>query len=94
MYSPVYGMVDTGSDVSILGLPFLDRFFKNSKWRTKLKKDIQNLYSFTETKIDVVGEITLYFKLKQRNVSRTHKFIVVERAPADILIGADFLQKN
>ena len=93
-YVPIYGMVDTGSDVSILGLPFLERFFKGSKWRTKIKKDNQNLVSFTETKIQVVGEITLQFKLKPNHVPKRHKFIIVQNPPAQILLGADIIQEN
>ena len=93
-YVPIFGMVDTGSDVSILGLPFLERFFKGSKWRTKIKKDNQNLVSFTETKIQVIGEITLQFKLKLNHVPKRHTFIIVQNPPAHILLGADLIQAN
>ena len=93
-YIPVHGMIDTGSDVSIASLPFLTRFFKNTKWRTNLKKDSQELYSFTETKISVIGELKLTFKLRSNAPVKTHKFIVVQDAPSSLLLGADFLQEN
>ena len=93
-YTPVYGMIDTGSDVSILGQPFLERFMRGRNWKSKLKGQQQNLVSFTENQIKVIGEIELKFKLLPTQSQKKHRFIVVENPPAQILLGADLIQNN
>ena len=87
-------MIDTGSDVSILGLPFLERFMRGNNWKSKIKGQQQNLVSFTENQIKVIGEIELKFKLLPTQHQKKHRFIVVENPPAQILLGADLIQDN
>ena len=89
-----FGLIDSGSDVSVLSMQLANSLFRGQKWKHKIQKGKGNLTSFSNDSIDCAGEIWIKFKILPGDHIRKHKFILVNNPPSPLLFGSDFLLEN
>ena len=91
-FEKICGLIDTGSDVTLLTFKKLKALMPEYEINEHLRKENAVLTSFSNNDITIIGKITLPIKLHRNDAVRHYEFIIINQdSIVDMVIGQDML---
>ena len=91
-FEKICGLIDTGSDVTLLTLKKLKALMPQHEINEHLRKENAVLTSFSNNDISIIGKIKLPIKLHRQDAVRHYEFIIInQNSIVDLVIGQDML---
>ena len=91
-FEKICGLIDTGSDVTLLTLRKLKALMPQHDINEHIRKENAVLTSFSNNDISIIGKMTLPLKLHKQDALRHYEFIIIDQnSIVDLVIGQDML---
>ena len=91
-FEKICGLVDTGSDVTLLTLKKLRALMPQHDIDKHMRKENAVLTSFSNNDISIIGKMTLPIKLHNQDAIRHYEFIIIDQnSIIELVIGQDML---
>ena len=84
-------LLDTGSNLSIIGKDTWEQLLKHSK-NVRLEKTLKRAYAANNQPLAILGAAELSVKVE--NLTISHKFIITQELMGQCILGMDYLQKQ